>query len=83
MIFLGGMQTEDFCGFLSLMFDREDININEVDHVLLMDNCKSHKNDFTFGTLYHKYPIIYNAPYTPQFNAIEEVFSWIKGFVRA
>ena len=65
MIFLGGMQTEDFCGFLSLMFDREDINTQEVEHVLLMDNCKSHKNDFTFGTLYRKYPIIYNAPYTP------------------
>lgn len=65
MLFLGGMQTEDFCGFLSLMFEREDINTTGVDHVLLMDNAKSHKNNFTFGALYHKYPIIYNAPYTP------------------
>ena len=76
------MQTEDFAGFVSCMIKIQGYDKNEEDCVLFMDNARIHSTDLFFRHIFDKFPCIYNAPYTHQFNCIEEVFARIKWLVR-
>jgi len=47
-----------------------------------MDNASIHKSKAYMKKVERFYTILYNAPYTPQFNPIEFAFSKIKQIVR-
>ena len=47
-----------------------------------MDNVNIHRNEYFFEQMLPYYQFIYNAPYSPEMNPIEEVFAKWKDYVR-
>ena len=65
--------------FLSFM---QFLNNKFHDHYFLMDNVSFHKSKLITNSLTNNNKIIYIPPYSPQFNPIEEVFSFIKNKIK-
>lgn len=80
-IFKGSVKSEDFCGFFSnitnyLGHDKKG------DYIFLMDNARIHKSKLFHNAVKKDYAILFNAPYPPMLNCIEEVFSKWKATLR-
>ena len=65
--------------FLSFM---QFLNNKFYDHYFLMDNVSFHKSKLIITSLTNNNKILYIPPYSPQFNPIEEVFSFIKNKIK-
>ncbi len=50
--------------------------------ILLMDNLAVHKHDDVVAALSQVFHVVFNAPYSPQMNAIENVFKHFKDEIR-
>ncbi len=73
-IFLGGIKAEDFGGFLSSLLNNfRDFQENINKYVLFMDNATIHKAKL-LKPLLENFQVLYNAPYSPFLNPIEELF---------
>lgn len=77
----GGMKSRDFAGFLCLLKNNCEPDIFD-NHIVFLDNASAHKSKFIQDTVGSKFNLFYNAPYTPQLNAIEEFFSLFKSKLR-
>jgi len=72
---MGPVCGEDFAIFLiSFLTAYPDIDKNIFDYCFLMDNARIHRAN-NIKSLLTNLNIIYNAPYTPEFNSIERIFS--------
>ena len=73
--------ADSFIEFIKKLIKELD---DKKQHYLLLDNASIHRS-IKFKELIKKYPnvnIIYNVPYSPQYNPIEMVFSFIKNIIR-
>ena len=78
----GGVKGPDFYLFIKELIEFQSARFRTRKVLLLMDNASIHKSKDYMQKLINYYCILYNAPYTPQFNPIEFAFSKIKGIVR-
>ncbi len=71
-IIKGGVKGPDFCLFIKelIQYNQERFTTNKA--LLFMDNASIHKSKDLMQKLSKFYNILYNAPYTPQFNPIEK-----------
>jgi transposase len=74
----GGVKGEDFYGFINELLIHEKNRFATKNVVLFMDNASIHKTKNFMQKFSLYYTVVYNAPYTPQFNPIEFAFSKIK-----
>lgn len=81
-IFKGGVKSQDFNGFMVKLLLHLNLHEQEKDIVFFMDNASIHKNFDLRQELATQITIIYNAPYSPFLNPIEECFSLWKYLVR-
>ena len=76
------MKGVDFGSFLlELIHNNKEIKENLRDYVFYMDNASIHKAKKLKG-LYSKINVLFAPPYSPFLNPIEEVFCWVKHYVR-
>lgn len=80
-ILKGSAKSEDFCGFFANLTNYLGLD-KEGSYVFLMDNASIHKSKLFHKIVKKNYAILYNAPYSPMLNCIEEVFSKWKGALR-
>ena len=80
-IFKGSVKSEDFCGFFAQLTNYLSETMNN-DYVFLMDNASIHKAKIFQSVAKKSFAILYNAPYSPMLNCIEEVFSKWKNALR-
>lgn len=81
-IFKGGVKSEDFNGYMVRIISQLELETIDKDVVFFMDNASIHKNLDLREEIATKILIVYNAPYSPFLNAIEECFSAWKHAVR-
>lgn len=81
-IFKGSIKGVDFCGFICQLYLLLEAKQSEKELVLVMDNASIHKTSLIQEKLFSKIKVVFNAPYTPELNAIEELFSMWKALVR-
>ncbi len=81
-IIKGGVKAPDFCLFIKQLIDQEAQRFRSNKVILFMDNATIHKSKDYMQKLEKFVNIMYNSPYTPQFNPIEFAFSKIKHIVR-
>ena len=78
MVFKGSVKSEDYVGFLSYLIKIHKIN-NEIEkNVFFQDNAKIHKSKHFWKTVGKQFAFMFNAPYSPQLNAIEYLFNYWK-----
>lgn len=82
MLFADAIKTEDYVGFLSKIIERNSLYYMADDVIFFCDNAKIHLTEYVFSNIFNSYSFIFNAPYTPAFNIIEEIFSKWKGFLK-
>jgi len=84
MLFRGGVKKEDFFSFLMELVKHNDNRRWEKERpIFFMDNASIHKSKiYMTGNFNKYYTTIYNAPYSPQLNPIENCFSQIKAHVQ-
>ena len=78
----GGVKSQDFFSFVGQLVAREYPPLSNKKIVLMMDNAKVHHSKEYMKKFQNYCNIIYNAPYTPQLNAIEFMFSRLKADVK-
>jgi hypothetical protein len=80
-IFKGGVTAQDFACFLINIFNEYPYILENLSEwVFFCDNAKIHKAIVQkFFSCFH---MVYNAPYSPQLNSIEEYFSLLKYYFR-
>jgi len=78
----GGVKGPEFIAFMFDLCKGEEERLSKKKVVFLMDNASIHRSKLFMGKVVKYYNVIYNAPYTPQFNPIELSFSKIKYIVR-
>jgi len=83
MVFTESIKTEDFIAYLYLMVPKEYDDFKNKKLVFFMDNCSIHKSEMFKNSIEQDYVVLYNAPYTPYLNPIEQAFSFIKRRVRS
>ena len=71
-LIIGSAKSEDFNEFIKELTKTKD-NMH-----LLMDNAAIHHNKKLTGSIQNNNKVIYNAPYCPEYNPIEMLFSKIK-----
>ena len=81
-IFNGSVKSQDFAGFLSSLVSSLALSNPNDKYVFLMDNAAIHRSKIFKEIVGNQVSILYNAPYSPMFNCIEELFSKWKGMVR-
>jgi len=81
-ILRGGVKGQDFFYFIKELVELENERFQTNKVVMLMDNASVHKSKDYMKKAENFYNVLYNAPYTPQFNPIEFAFSKIKQIVR-
>ena len=82
VLFDGSCKSIDFIGFL-YNFIQKDLNHLENKHItFFMDNASIHKSKLFKNNFAKSHSVLYNAPYSPQFNPIELAFSIIKRDVK-
>ena len=80
-IFKGSVKSQDFCGFFANLTNY--LSETKPDsYVFLMDNASIHKSKIFQNAVKKNFAILYNAPYSPMLNCIEEVFSKWKNTLR-
>ncbi len=84
MLFRGGVKKEDFFSFLmELVKDNDQTKWINENPIFFMDNASIHKSKlYMTGNFNKHYTTLYNAPYSPQLNPIENCFSQIKAHVQ-
>ena len=78
----GGVKAPDFFMFVQELIEFQSSRFNSKKVILFMDNASIHKSKDYMQKLSKFYNVMYNAPYTPQFNPIEFAFSKLKCIVR-
>lgn len=81
-IFRGSVKSADFNGFMARLISNLGLDEQQQEIVFFMDNASIHKNLDLREEIWTQITIIYNAPYSPQLNPIEECFSLWKHHVR-
>lgn len=81
-IFRGAVKSEDFCCFLLSLVKKLELDENENNICFLMDNASIHKSCVFKDKILSRFNIIYNGPYSPELNPIEESFAKWKHLVR-
>ncbi len=78
----GGTTKEDFLGFVCSMIQEyfTDTLYNEI--IVFCDNASSHTSPFIPLHAGNKITFVFNAPYTPMLNPIEEFFSKFKHSIK-
>jgi transposase len=77
-IFSSAVKGKDFaCFLINLIKNSERIKSNLKDTYFFMDNAAIHKSKITKNFL-ESLNIIYNAPYSPDLNPIENLFGRVK-----
>lgn len=77
-LFEGSINGEDFGAFMMQILEKNDhIKNNLSDYVFFMDNCKIHKTK-KIQQFYENLYVVFNAPYSPMLNPIEEIFGLVK-----
>lgn len=79
----GSSRANEFGAFLSNLIRRvPDIKENLSQYVFFMDNSKTHSTRL-LQPLYRNLQVLFNAPYSPFLNPIEELFGhWKRNFRR-
>ena len=73
-IFKGSVKAEDFGSFIaSLLNEYPEILQNRSKYVFFMDNAPIHKAK-TLKPFFENFSVLFNAPYSPFLNSIEEFF---------
>lgn len=80
-IFKGGVNAQDFGGFMSsLLNNNQDLLKNRHKYIFFMDNAPIHKAKL-LKPLFEHFQVLFNAPYSPFLNPIEELFgNWKHNF---
>lgn len=78
----GGVKSSDFFIFIQDIVDSDLNRFHRKPVILFMDNASIHKSKDYMQKFSNFYNVMYNAPYTPQFNPIEFAFSKWKNSVR-
>ncbi len=78
----GGVKSSDFFIFIQDIVNSDRERFHRKPVVLFMDNASIHKSKDYMRKFSEFYNVMYNAPYTPQFNPIEFAFSKWKNIVR-
>ena len=81
-IIKGGVKAPDFFSFVSELVAIECPKYSKRKIVLMMDNAKVHHSKDYMQKFIKYVNVLYNSPYTPQFNAIEFLFSKLKSEVK-
>ena len=81
-IIKGGVKSPDFFSFVSKLIEKECPPLKRNNILLFMDNAKVHHSKDYMKKFANYCNIIYNAPYTPQLNPIEFLFSRLKSDVK-
>lgn len=82
MIFEGGVKSIDYVGFLSTLIDEYGFQSGQRQIVVFHDNAPSHIAKFVQDKLGDQVTFIFNGPYTPMLNPIEEFFSKFKHILK-
>lgn len=82
MIFEGGVKSVDYVGFLCTLSDEYNFALSHKEIIVFHDNAPSHIAKFVDLTLGDQITFIYNGPYSPMLNPIEEFFSKFKLLVK-
>jgi transposase len=82
MIFEGGVKSVDYVGFLCTLSDEYNLPLSHKEIIVFHDNAPSHIAKFVDVTLGDQITFIYNGPYSPMLNPIEEFFSKFKLLVK-
>ncbi len=84
MLFKGSVKKGDFFTFLMELVKNNDRSRCKTEKpIFFMDNASIHKSKlYMTGNFNKNYTTLYNAPYTPQLNPIENCFSKIKSYVK-
>ncbi len=82
-IFKGGMNAQDFGGFIASMLNKnQDLLKNRHKYIFFMDNAPIHRAK-VLKPLFENFQVLFNAPYSPFLNPIEELFgNWKHNFRR-
>ena len=73
-IFHGSIKADDFGGFVTKIFTEiPELKNKRLNYVIFLDNASIHRANILKPCL-RKYHVIYNAPYSPFLNPIEELF---------
>ena len=78
----GGVKGADFFLFIKELTKAHEKRFESRKVILFMDNASVHKSKDYMQKITTYYNILYNSPYTPQFNPIEFAFSKIKYLFR-
>lgn len=80
---IGAMDSEDFSTFLSSMIDVL-LPLGFINITLVFDNCRIHKEDEIDQVCsFAGWEYVFLPAYSPMLNIIEEVFSQVKGSIKA
>jgi len=81
-VVIGAYNTKLFLEFINeLVLKMREKNLEN--KILIVDNCAIHKNNLIKDVIHHNgHRLIFLPPYTPQLNAIEEVFSLWKSKIK-
>ena len=82
MIFKESIKSEDYLAFLYQLVNNDLYDQFNKKVVFFMDNASIHKSKLFQESFAEDYNVLYNTPYSPHLNAIEQVFSFIKRQVR-
>ncbi len=78
----GGVKGADFFMFITNMIACNKSRFDTKKVILFLDNASIHKTKDLMQKLTGFFNVVYNAPYTPQFNPIEFAFSKMKKLFR-
>ena len=81
-IIKGGVKSAEFISFMFSICEAEAIRIAKKKVIFFLDNASIHRSKLYMQPFVKYYNVLYNAPYTPQFNPIEFSFSKLKYLVK-
>lgn len=81
-ILKGGTKSEDYTGFLCSLINAYGYKQSSTEIVVFADNASIHHSYFVRSVLGNQITFLFNAPYSPMLNPIEEFFSKFKALVK-
>ena len=79
----GSCKSKDFVGFICELIKNRNLINNLEETYFFCDNASIHKSNFLQHQFFNKVNIMYNCPYSPELNPIEEIFNKWKHLIRS